>query len=187
MSRLQTVLFLLLFSHIIACAQSQITKSENPDKSIENWKTLNHEKYKINYPPSWDLKEDGQMGTSFILFSPSLNETDNFGENVNLLIQDLTGFNLNLDQYVELSEGQITTMIVDGDIILSERKNNDKGQYHKITYTGKQGFLDLKFEQFYWVLENKAYVLTLTCKEDKFDDYQRTGEEILHSFQIKQD
>ncbi|MBK7681894.1 MAG: hypothetical protein IPJ26_05200 [Bacteroidetes bacterium] len=40
------------------------------------------------------------MGTSFIIFSPLENDEDKFKENVNLLMQDLTGQNIDLDKYV---------------------------------------------------------------------------------------
>lgn len=58
----------------------------------------------------------GQMRASFILFSSLSSKEDQFKENMNLLIQDLTGHNLYLDKYVEISEGQINTIIADGEI-----------------------------------------------------------------------
>jgi hypothetical protein len=41
---------------------------------------------------------------------------------------------------------------------------------------------DLKFEQYYWVINEKAFVLTLTCEEDQFKNYKEVGEKILNSF-----
>jgi hypothetical protein len=61
------------------------------------------------------------MGRSFILFSPISSKQDQFKENDNLLIQDLRVHNLDLDKYVEISEGPIKTMIIDGKSIESKR------------------------------------------------------------------
>ena len=124
------------------------------------------------------------MGTSFILFSPLTSQQDQFKENVNLIIQDLTGYNLDLDKYVEISEGQIKTMITDGKIIESKRITSRTLNYQRVIYTGKQGIFNLKFEQYYWVVGNKAFVLTLTCEETQFDNYQVTGEKVLNSFNL---
>jgi hypothetical protein len=150
----------------------------------EDWNAIKKDSYSVDYPKDWELNESGQMGTSFILFSPLASQKDQFKENVNLLIQDLTGYNLDLDGYVEISEGQIKTMITDGKIIESKRLTNQNLDYQKVIYTGKQGIYNLKFEQYYWVVGNKAFVLTLTCEEAQFDDYKLTGEKILNSFKL---
>lgn len=150
----------------------------------EDWNTVKKDSYSIDYPKDWELNESGQMGTSFILFSPLASQKDEFKENVNLLIQDLTGYNLDLDGYVEISEGQIKTMMKNGKIMESKRVTNRTLDYQKVIYTGKQGIYNLKFEQYYWVVDNKAFVLTLTCEEPQFDDYKLIGEKILNSFKL---
>lgn len=150
----------------------------------KEWKTLTKDSFSIQYPDNWNLDETGQMGSTFILFSPLAAPSDPFRENVNLLIQDLTGYNLDLDRYVELSENQIKTMINDGRLIESTRINDKTLEYHKIIYQGNLNNRDLKFEQYYWVQEKKAYVLTLTCEKSEFDNYKLTGEKILNSFTL---
>ena len=157
---------------------------EEKNGTSEDWSSLTEHNFSIDYPDHWELNTSGQMGTSFILFSPLSSGQDQFKENVNLLIQDLTGHDLDLDKYVEISEGQIKTMITDGEIVESKRMTTEALNYQKVIYTGKQGIYNLKFEQYYWVVGNKAFVLTLTCEEVQFDNYQETGEKILNSFVI---
>ncbi len=153
-------------------------------EQTEDWNTIKKNSYSIDYPKDWEINESGQMGTSFILFSPLTSQKDQFKENVNLLVQDLTGYNLDLDGYVEISEGQIKTMITNGKIIESTRVTEQTLDFHRVIYTGKQGNFNLKFEQYYWVVGDKAFVLTLTCEESQFDDYKLTGEKILNSFKL---
>jgi hypothetical protein len=167
-------------------AFGQTTESKSQTEVLNEWKTLTENNYSINYPDKWELNKSGQMRTSFILFSPLSSEKDQFKENVNLIIQDLTGYNLNLDKYVEISESQIKTMITDGKIIESKRITTKTLNYQKVIYTGKQGLFDLKFEQYYWVVGDKAFVLSLTCEESQFDNYKEKGEKILNSFNINQ-
>ena len=150
----------------------------------DDWNTIKKDSYLIDYPKDWVLNESGQMGTSFILFSPLTSQKDQFRENVNLLVQDLTGYNLDLDGYVEVSEGQIKTMITNGKIIESKRVTDPTLDFHRVIYTGKQRNFNLTFEQYYWVVGNKAFVLTLTCEENQFGDYKLTGEKILNSFKL---
>ncbi|MCB0514565.1 MAG: hypothetical protein R2798_14190 [Chitinophagales bacterium] len=156
---------------------------ENND--LDRWGALTEENYSINYPDDWELNQSGIMGTSFILFSPISSEKDQFRENVNLLIQNLTGLNLDLNKYVEISVDQIRTILTDGKIITNERITTENLDYQKAIYTGKQGIFDLTFEQYYWVVGDNAFVLTLTCETGEFDNYQTVGEKILNSFNIK--
>lgn len=179
------VLLLIFAANTLALGQTQPDKPANTTQNGTAWKSLKDDQFEIKYPSDWTADESGMMGTHFILFSPLSGETDQFKENVNLLVQDLTGYDLTLDAYVELSENQIKTMITDGKIFLSERIKAENAAYHKVIYSGIQGEFDLKFEQFYWVRNNTAYILTLTCENDQFEAYRETGEGILHSFKIK--
>ena len=124
-----------------------------------DWNTLNEKNYSIEYPSDWELNKSGQMGTKFILFSQLTSKNDQFKENVNLIVQDLTGHNIDLNQYVEISENQIKTMITDGNIISSERVKKDEKEFQRVIYTGKQGIYDLQFVQYYWVENHRSRVL----------------------------
>ena len=178
------LLMALMFLTCIAYGQtpesSTTSKGTNP-----KWKTFDGINYSIQYPPEWELNQSGQMGTTLILFSALESNQDQFKENVNLLIQDLTGHNIDLDKFTEISEGQVKTMITNSTLIESKRIKAGSDEYHRIIYTGDQGVYHLKFEQYYWVKNEKAYVLTLTCEEEKFNDYKEIGEGILNSFIFK--
>ena len=157
---------------------------ERQDKELTEWKLLKMKDYEMKYPSNWEFKE-GMMGTEFFLLSPLSNKSDNFRENISLLVQDFTENDMTLDKYTELSEKQIKNLITDGKIILSKRLKNKNEEFQKVVWVGKQGGYDLKFEQIYRLIGDKAYVLTLTCKVDEFEKYQETGEAILNSFKLK--
>ena len=150
----------------------------------KDWNTIKKDAYSIDYPKDWELDESGQMGTSVIIISPLSSQKDQFRENVTVIAQDLTGYNVDLNEYVSISESQIKAMITNAKIIESKRVKIQDLSYHKIVYTGKQGVYSLKFAQYYYVVGDKAYVLTLTCENTQFDDYQLIGEKILNSFKL---
>jgi hypothetical protein len=106
-------------------------------EKIEGWEHLKKEKFEIQYPANWELNEEGLMGTSLILLSLILHQDDAFRENVNLLIQDLSSYPMNLDEYAKLSTSQIETMIEDGVLISSEKIKGELYEYQKVHYTGK--------------------------------------------------
>jgi hypothetical protein len=152
---------------------------------VSDWKTLDEKEYSISYPADWSLDQSGTMGMSFALLSPLEDNEDTFRENVNLMMQDISHHKLDLNTYTNLSIEQIGTYITDSKILSSERMKKDGLEYQQIIYTGKQGLFYLTFEQRYWVVNGKAYVLTLTTEEDKFEAFKATGSKVLDSFQIK--
>lgn len=151
-----------------------------------DWKTINDTKFEIQYPSDWDLDQSGSAtpgGPAFVLFVKKSDEQV-FRGNINLLIQNLQGLNIDLDGYVKLSEQQISTMLPNSKIIESKRIQS-ADPYHLIIFEGDQSNFRLKWKQYYWIMGDKAYVLTLTTKSDTYDSIIPTADRILNSFKIK--
>lgn len=160
-------------------------KESTAKKVDPGWKTLEENNYSVHYPAEWELNQKGQFGMLFILLSPPESSDDNFRENVNLVAEDLKGRKIDLDEYAKASEQQVRSIINNVSIKESKHMNNGSTEYHKLVYTGDQGLYSLQFEQHYFIKDNKAFVLTLTCLKDKFDQYKETGEGIMNSFELK--
>jgi hypothetical protein len=148
------------------------------------WKKFTSANYTIDYPANWELNENATTGASFFLFSPLESGQDLFKENVNLLIQDLTGQSIDLNKYTEITENQVKTMLSNSTLIESKRMKNGSQEYQRMIYKGDESGKHLEFEQYFWVIGTKAYVLTLTCEQTQFEAYKATGEKILNSFQF---
>ena len=197
---MKKILPLLFLITLISCNQKKSTKDEPVIASVEekpksstnepasthtDWKTLNASDYSIQYPSDWTADESGQMGTKFALFSSDDGVGDKFSDNINLITQDLTGRDIDLDKYTEISEGQVKNIIKNSELIESKRIENGSSEYQRMIYSGDQNGFHLQWEQYYWVKDKTAYVLTLTCEAAKFNDYKKTGEDILNSFRFK--
>jgi uncharacterized lipoprotein YehR (DUF1307 family) len=186
MSKILFTLSLLLT--LISCGESTTQKEQKAEhvKRIAGWEIFTADDYSIQYPKDWELNESGQMGTRFILYSALENDDDKFLENVNLIVQDLQGRSVDLDAFTEISEEQVKTMLTNCTLYESERMKKGSTECHKLVYTADQGAFNLKFEQYYWVENEKAYVLTLTCEQSKFSNFKEVGEKILNSFSLEE-
>ncbi len=178
MKKIPILLLPFLFSNLITLGQTT-------PKTEKGWSTFSDKNYSVQYPDTWILDRNPQMGMSFVVLSKLSDPKDQFKENVNLLIQDLKGKNMTLKSYTELSEEQIATMVTNGKLIESKTRNENGSEFQKLIYTGDQGMYKLKFEQYYWVKNEKAYVLTLTCETSQFEKFKATGEKIMNSFKFK--
>ena len=149
----------------------------------QEWNSIKTDKYSIDYPSDWEINEEGAMGTAFILFSP-LKDGNSFRENINLMIQDLTGFDFDLDSYTELSESQVGQYIQNAKILKSERLQGAAGEYHMIEYTGTQQEFNLHWKQYYWYINDKAYLLTFTAEDTAYEEYISLANQIMNSFKL---
>jgi hypothetical protein len=156
-----------------------------PASISKEWKMLEEKEYSIQYPKNWCLEKPGTTGQNFILFSQPSSLNDRFRDNVNLLTQHLTDKNINLDKFVEISVRQVRTMVVNSVIIENERINTGGQELHKLIYTGDSGRLNLKFVQYYWIKNEKAYILTLTCDANQFDKHKKIVQRIMGSFKLQ--
>jgi hypothetical protein len=179
-------LFLFLLITTLTASTSPITSYSfrlNPI-SHEDWKTHTENGFQIQYPSEWELSLAKQMGSSFILFSPLENKEDLFRENVNLIIQDVKGMNIDLEKYAQISESQIKRMMTNSQILESKvLEKNGRSLYH-LVYTADMGVYHLKFMQNYFIQNEKAYVLTFTADQKTYDRYIKVGEEILNTFDL---
>jgi len=124
------------------------------------------------------------MGPELFVFSPLENQNDKFSENVNVIIQDLAGQNIDLKKYKQITEGQLTNMATDGKIVESSIVKGNKGDYYKIIYSRTQGNFRLKITSLCYIKNDKAYLVTFTSEFDKYDQYNKIGQEILNSFSL---
>ncbi len=126
--------------------------------------SFEQETYRIQYPHFWTIDTSHQMATEFILYSPQRDTADLFKENINLIIQDFGENTVSLDEYVYGTSNSLANYFKNSKMFLSERKKANNLTYHQLIYQGTMNNRDLKFEQYLWIQNNKAYVLTLTCE-----------------------
>jgi hypothetical protein len=180
---MRTLIFALILSSFNTFTQAQ-TQALSRNIGEIKWQKHSTDAYSIDVLSSWEKNNSDQFGTEFIFFLATTNKDLTFRENINLLIQNLEGKNIDLNEYVSISEEQIKTMLTNAKITESIRIKGNLHESHKIIFSGDQGIYKLKFEQRYIVVKNKAYVLTYTSQESDFDNSLKDVETSLNSFTI---
>ena len=150
----------------------------------QNLAAVQKDAYTIKAPAHWLIDSSGLNGTDIIIFSPLKNSSDTFRENVNVMIQHLPANITNLDTYTEISEQQIKVYFEGSKVSESKRIKSGSVEYHKIIYTGKMNNYQLKFEQYYFIKNKKAYLLTYTAEVSQFEEYRSIAEQTLNSFKF---
>lgn len=165
-----------LFVMLLICASTA---------GIAQTKNFANDAVSIAYPTSWEFSEKGAPGMVFMIKSERTSEQDIFQENINLMVQDISAYNLDLAAFTKLSEGQIASSIGKAKIISSDTTTKAGLPAQHVIFTGSQSNYDLKFEQFYWVENGKAYIVTFTAEASKFDTYSADVAKMMETFKIK--
>jgi hypothetical protein len=169
---------------LLTLAVSLLSFAPPKKQSGNSWKKLQTPTYSLQYPESWSLDTTGIMNTTFVVLAPLEGIDDAFKENINLIIQDLEGYSIDLNQYTNLSEEDIKTNLTNTSILESARIKKGKSEHHKLVFNSDQEDLELSFIQYYWVQKDRAYVLTYSCERNKLQATKATAEKVMNSFKI---
>ena len=108
--------------------------------------------YRIDYPKDWKIDTSGKFGMSFCIYVGANELIGDFGENINLMIQDVKTLNLDIDKYTELSESQIRA---NADLIESKRIRRNDLDCQQLMYEATLKDKRLKFRQYYFIKKAK--------------------------------
>ena len=140
--------------------------------------------FAISYPEDWETERDS-FGAVIIMFSPLSGGSDQFSENVNVVVEDLEGADITLDEYVDLAVEQLTEFIPDIDISDEFPDEMDTQPSWVIAYTGTQDGVEYNWVQEIALFDGSAYIITYTG-EDEFDTYLVHAAEIFDSFDFRE-
>ncbi len=134
--------------------------------------------YTIKYPSEWTKSE--QKGYVAFL-SPLDSASDDFRENVNVMVQDLSANPVDLDQYTSITKSQIEGM--EGSSIISIKDKMVGGLKGKeVNYNLKYNGRLLRLKAYYTIKGKEAYLLTFTALPESYSRYELVGKDVMDSF-----
>jgi serine/threonine-protein kinase len=186
---MKTTFFKLISAAIIitaitmtACGQG----NRNARNIPEDWQRLDSHMFSIQHPDTFEMDISTIMqGLNFVLSAPKSSPDDLFRENISLAIQNLGGLNISLDYFVDFSKNQIEQQIFNGYVVESKRVRANNSEFHLLIYTGRHGHFNLKWMQHIMIKNERAYVLTFTAEQDRFDNYAEVAAKIMNTFKIR--
>lgn len=141
---------------------------------------LEHEDYSISYEKEYLVNGSGTHGTEFYI-TLSHDDSKKFTNNINLLIQELTKADIDLQKFVNITESQINSQ---GKLISSERITRKGTEYQSIIFEANFGEGDLRFLQYNFIQNDKAYILTYAATIGTFDKDLSKAKEVMDSFKL---
>jgi|GEM_PF-4658452 len=174
-------------------ADVDIELCEAPFKTFEvvkmsDWRTFTNQSYEIRYPSSWSFTENISGTTKFTLHN---NETYNGKQKaiIELITININDPSTTIDHYTQVLENDVKdpSQIVNGKIIQSVADTANGRAYRKMVVTGtiKDVNIPQRMEQYYWVVDDKFYLLRTTVDIHPEQDFLiYLTEDIMDSFKI---
>ncbi len=142
--------------------------------------------YAITYPENWRLDTNHSMGEDLILSSPSDEVNGQFNTNVNIVIQDLTDLNLDLEGFRKLSLKQLKKYVRSPEIFENAIIGNKENRIHgNLRYTALNSQAKLMTHQHYYIKDSIAYIISLSTLFEEYEKYKAVGMEIFKSFELQ--
>lgn len=181
--RIKILYFLILSVLLYSCNSED--KQEQKDLPVTPLAFYIHDNYSISYPIDWVLDKHDTTATQFVLYAPDFDSVKQIKHNINLVTQDLTKSPMNTREFLNYSLQQLKILLQDSKVIKSEMMKIGTDSVGHMIHTASADGIVLSFDQFFWVRNKRAYLLSLTSTEDWFQKNQQRGEEIMKSFQLR--
>lgn len=137
--------------------------------------------FMIDYPASWRVKEEDWM----VAFgSPQESDMDDFIENVNVIIEDLSNNSMTLKEYNDLSLMNFPKFLPNFELLQEGTAEIDGKGASFIIYSDRRDDVRAKFKAYTFICNNKAYVVTYAAKENEFNEYLPQAESMMKSIKI---
>jgi hypothetical protein len=138
--------------------------------------------FTIAYPTDWE-KQEGALGSSVLILSPTEEPSDDFRENVNVLVQTVPD-KMSLGEYTRLSLDEAPKLITGFDLLDDGPAMLSDAPAHQVHYRGEQGAFRLEWKQMYALSNGRAFVLTYTAERDQYESGLPTAEAMFASFRL---
>eukprot|EP01112_Ceratiomyxa_fruticulosa_P004923 TRINITY_DN1548_c0_g1_i1.p1 TRINITY_DN1548_c0_g1~~TRINITY_DN1548_c0_g1_i1.p1 ORF type:complete len:480 (+),score=85.73 TRINITY_DN1548_c0_g1_i1:162-1601(+) len=141
------------------------------------------QKYSIRYLRDYVIKEEFTGATvSFSSPEADSESEEKFPSNVNIVVQDLTGKDMDLDQFCEVLKNQLEFVMKDSKMLDKTRCVISGVEGQKRVYQGTLSNFQIKMVQKVTVLGRKAIALSFTTEQSTFDREFRRLERLMDSF-----
>ncbi len=161
--------------------EEETTKKSSNNNVKSGWKKYSGTGYSFYIDDSsWTSMNASGAELGFAHLGTS---ADGFTENINTIVQDTSGYDLDLDGYKELSLEQYEQL---GYTLLSIDKMTVNGQdgYYVITSVEQDDILCM-VAQYFTMIDEDAYIFTFVGDEEGFDDLEEEVIEIYNTIEFE--
>jgi hypothetical protein len=139
----------------------------------------------IQYPKNWTLDNSKSSGTEFMIFSPLLDEEDQYQDFFKLTVMPLPGQNETLEHFSDQHVNDIKFFYQDSKFNTDEYLEHGGKKCRHIQFSGSFNGFGLAQEQYIWFFFDQAYILTYTAESVDYWKLRERSKEVFKTFRFK--
>lgn len=149
------------------------------DENTSKWTEYQGSAYSLKLSSSWTKTSNSQAELAFI---HSKKDNDEFAENITIMVQNVSGYNMDLEGYLDLSLQQFDSLGYD--VIGYKHMTIDGVKGYYCMTSAKINSITCYFIQYFTILDEKAYVFTFTADEEGLDELEDEVEDIYNTIEF---
>lgn len=165
-----------------ASEKSRKTTSLQPLKTVSRFVDKNRG-FSINLPSGWSQDRDS-MGTAVMAISKAEGSKDNFRENINVVVETLTG-SMTPKDYFDASQNAIKRVFQDFRLEKTGKERLGSKDFYWSVFQHKTPNSKAKVLQYVSVNGLRAYIITCSASPEKFDKFKGVFESSAKSFKFE--
>jgi hypothetical protein len=165
---------------ILGQVSAQNTEKQSNNSEKNNYSTAD---FSIDFPGDWQLNNSGSMGTTVISLSPQ-QENDSFLENFNIIVMPIEK-GTTLKGLTDTALAMIGKVMNEFEFVERKTMQINGKECAKITYIFKQGLFKLKTNQYIFLKDKSAYLITATFLTTTYNDYISINDDVINTFKLK--
>ncbi|GMR19382.1 MAG: hypothetical protein BMS9Abin34_519 [Patescibacteria group bacterium] len=162
---------------------SPSSSSEQQTASYENYENKDYG-ISMNYPGDWRMQEGTTTDPIVSFFSPREGSDDQFSENINVTVTDLSAFpDLSLTEVADIwvQENESNPSFTSFEVVSRESTSVSGLGAEQVTYTAKGQGLSVKGRTTIVLKDSSAYIFTYSAEAKSFDTFLKGLETALSS------
>ena len=172
--------FAILLMTVVSCGSDSSEEVVTDEKFI----SFKGEEFELSFPSGWVDATESNPNVNFVVVAPPDDKTDQFTENVSIVIQQLPD-TVDVKGFMKISEDQMLQYFPNH-VMIDKRIIKKNGvDCIKLEYQLEQNNKDMRYLQEGYITKGKAYIVTFTAEQIIFKEYRKTAQRILDSFKIR--
>ena len=170
-------IFLLVLS---ACSSKSVDSESKKEKLIK----FSRNEFEISVPETWVDATESNPNVQFVMVAPPDSNTDQFTENVTIVIQEIDK-STSIKNFLATTEEQLKTYLPDYVMIKKDIVKKNGVDCLQMEYQATQNGAELRYIQESYLKNGVATIVTFTVEQVIYDTYVSTAKEIFNSFKLK--
>ncbi|MDE7430944.1 MAG: hypothetical protein K2N34_03380, partial [Lachnospiraceae bacterium] len=173
--------------------EDETTKKKKPDEDetkedeTKNKYPVGHDDWEEYYGVGYSIRlssdwTETEVAGAELAFAHMSTATDGFAENITTATQDISAYNMDFEEYKDLSLKQLEQLGYD--IVEQEAVEVNGVDGYCVVSTVEQQGIKCYIKQWFTVVDDTAIILTIACDEDGYNDLEDEIDEIIETLVI---